>query len=52
MMAAFFHGSRRHSATCAHDTSIIAKSTKNAGVWAIAKAPKAIRGNKTYYNVL
>lgn len=52
MMAAFFHKTRRHSATCCHGDEIKAKSIKDGGKWAIAKAPKALFGNKTYYNVL
>ena len=52
MMAAFFHKTKRHSATCAHGDTIKAKSTKDAGKWAVCKAPKAVTGNKTYYNVL
>ncbi|MCQ2821508.1 MAG: lactococcin 972 family bacteriocin [archaeon] len=51
IIAAFFHPTKRHSATCAHGNNIKAKSIKEGGKWAIAKAPKALMGNKTYYNV-
>ena len=53
MMAAFFHPSKRHSSTCMHGDNIKSQSIKNAGKWAICKAPKSIfGGNKTKYNVL
>jgi len=53
MMAAYFHPSRRHSATCMHGDKVISRSVKDAGKWAIAKCGKALfGGNKTKYNVL
>ena len=53
MMAAFFHPTKRHSATCMHGINVKARSVKDAGKWAIAKSGTSIiGGNKTKYNVL
>lgn len=53
MVAAYFHPTKRHSATCMHGDKIIAKSVKDPGKWAIAKSPTAmLGGNKTKYNIL
>ena len=53
MMAAFFHPTKRHSATCMHGDNIKSRSIKNAGKWAIAKSGTSLLGgNKTKYNVL
>jgi hypothetical protein len=53
MMAAFFHPTKRHSATCMHGDKVKARSVKDAGKWAIAKSGTSfIFGNKTKYNVL
>ena len=53
MMAAFFHPTKRHSATCMHGDKVKARSVKDAGKWAIAKSGTSIiGGNKTKYNVL
>ena len=53
MMAAFYHPTKRHSATCMHGNNVKARSVKDAGKWAIAKSGTSILGgNKTKYNVL
>jgi len=51
LMSAYFHPSQRHYARAVGKTDP-GRSYGDAGEWAVAVAPRKLKGNKTYYNVV
>ena len=52
MMAAYWHPTRRHSATCVHDwIREVQKAYSDPGYWAIAVTNTPLMGAKTFYDV-
>lgn len=52
MMAAYWHPTRRHSATCVHDwIREVQKAYSDPGYWAVAVTNTPLMGAKTFYDV-
>ena len=52
MMSAYWHPTKKHSATCLYFSIVVQKAVSDPGYWAIATANCFPFGNKCKYNVL